>query len=262
MAMNNVILYFPMGSGGNSIRNILSLDTRFEFLDDNEFQLNYPTIDSRYKFLTDYYNIPVDSQNWLQREWSTRHRLGTQYYVDNKIEYWNSNEHTIYMVHGTLDELFNIEFDKQLRCYDRTKIESGEREEMLSPWTLQDCVHIFLLPKDIDKITKIYCSKNPVLNQFGHIANLEARQREVGTLNRITLSRLTDCMEFLVKKDKNVYCYQAEELFKDTGAEIIVDMVSKLNLTIPAEYIQTLHSKWLTSTKTLYYNTFNKELTL
>ena len=251
-----------MGAGGNIVRNILSLDTGFEFIDNEEFQLDYPTVNSRYKFLTDYYNIQVDSHSWLKREWDIRTRLSTQYYVNNSIEYWNTDKHTIYMVHGTTDELRNIELDKQLKCFDRTKIDNGEREEVLSPWTLQDCVHIFLLPANIDTITKIYYSKNPTLNQFDHINDSTAKQKEADTLNRITQSRLTDCMEFLVKKDKTVHCYQAEDLFKDDGAEIIVDMVSKLNLTIPVEYIWALHSKWLTSTKTLYYNTFNKELNL
>lgn len=262
MAVNNVVLYFPMGSGGNIVRNILSLDTRFEFLDNEEFQLAYPTVDSRYKFLTDYYNIPVDSSSWLKREWNIRTRLYTQYYISNKIEYWNTDEHTIYMIHGTSDELLSIGFDKQLRCYDRTKIDNGEREEMLSPWTLQDCTHIFLLPDDIDKITKIYYSKNYTLNQFSHIDNLDARQREAELLNRITNSQLHDCMEFLIRKNKTVHCYRAEDLFNDTGAEIILDIASKLNLTIPVEYVENLHSNWLTSTKTLYYNAFNKELTL
>ncbi|NDH69523.1 MAG: hypothetical protein EBY22_16840, partial [Gammaproteobacteria bacterium] len=99
--MNNIILYFPWGGGGNLVRNIISIDLRFEFLDDQWPDRDYPTANSRYEFLLSYYNRPVEPSTWLPREWGQRGKIQNRYYRDGKIAHWNPGKLLVYDAHGS-----------------------------------------------------------------------------------------------------------------------------------------------------------------
>ena len=64
----------------------------------------------------------------------------------------------------------------------------------------------------------------------------------------------------LKNQGKTVLEYTADDLFKDNGYELIQDIALKLQLDISNENTKSLHSKWLKSTRDVYYNYFNKQL--
>jgi hypothetical protein len=241
----SVVVCFPWGAGGNLIRNIIGLDPEFEFCTDKA---------DRYKWLYDYYTKPVTSETWLQREWSIRQQFYNKYYLGG-ITYWNPEYLLAYDCHGTSIEISAIETNNQLLCYDRYKIDRNQRTEQVSPWRLQDCEYIFVLPNNINSITDIYHSKNPSLNQFNHIVELERKKYALDAN-----SKLHNNLQTLANKLVNKHTYIAEDLFQSPN--IILDIVSKLNLNISAQQITNIHSKWLQTTREVYYNYYNRELTL
>ena len=262
MAVNNIILYFPWGAGGNLIRNTITLDTRYEFYDDQEFQGVYPTTDSRYKWLFNYYNQPVAPDTWLKREWSIRDRLYNKYYDNGGPKYWNPDTLLVYDCHGDPADLRPIQADIHCQHFDRYQINLGNKQEQDSAWSLQDCNHVFLIPVDITKITEVYNSKNPVLNQLDQIPDMVYRQQNALSINQTMTMRLKAFHYDLVRQNRTVLAYDADDLFTDKGAGIMLEIADKFNLNIPENYIQTLHSKWLQDTREVYYNYFNRELTL
>ena len=262
MAVNNVILYFPWGAGGNLIRNIITLDTRYEFYDDQQFQGAYPTIESRYEWVFNYYNQPISSETWLKREWSIRDRLYHKYYDNSGPAYWNPDALLVYDCHGDPADLKPIQDDIHLKHFDRFQISAGNKSEQDSPWGLHDCNHIFLIPVDVIKITEIYNSKNPVINQLDQNEDIEYRRKNALAINQTMTMRLKAFHYDLVRQNKSVLTYDADALFLDSGVDIILDVVAKFNLNIPLSYIKTLHSKWLQDTREVYYNYFNRELKL
>ena len=164
--MNGVIVYFPWGSAGNLVKNIINIDTRFEFLDSNKIDGKYTDTESRYKFLIDYYNKEVTPDTWLPREWSIRAKFYNRYYENGNSVYWNPDKLLTYDCHGGGTELENILSGAYLKHWNRHQVSTGIIEEKLSSWTLQECVHIFLIPSDVSLTTEIYNSKNPTINQF------------------------------------------------------------------------------------------------
>lgn len=258
--MQNLILYFPMGAGGNMIKNILSLDPSFEFLDDNEFLKEYTTADSRASFTLDFYKKQVDSTNWLTREWSIRARNNRRYYNNNEITYWNPNSRLIYLTHGDYRDLWVIATNRQLANYNRDGMSGGiDSEAILTTGIKNSSSHVFIIPRDIKFVTDIYQSKNYVLNQFSHISDPELRYQECLTLNTTHNNCLKEMYNHL-KDTNDCYLYTAEELFRDTGIHIIYDLIDKLDLKIDKHTALTIFSLWLQSTRELYYNTHTKQL--
>jgi len=258
--MNGVIVYFPWGAGGNLVRNLITIDTRFEFLDDQDPIGKYPTEDGRYNFLLDYYSKPMDPTTWLPREWSLRARFHARYYEGGNCVYWNPDSLLVYDVHGGGTEIDNILDSRPLKCYDRYRIDRGLRSEQLSNWALVECTHIFLLPSDIPQITKIYNSKNPTINQLENEGDLEYRQKEAEIINTTMTNRLIGLSQKLIDQHQTVYKYDCIDLYKTP--DIIYNIADNLSLSIKKEYINTIHSLWLQSTREVYYNYFNKELKL
>jgi len=240
-----VVVCFPWGAGGNLVRNIISLDSRYEFCSET---------DHRYQWLLDYYREPVTPDTWLKREWSIRQQFYNRYYSGG-IAYWNPDWLLAYDCHGTDQEIKIIQQNHQLPCYDRYRIDQGLRPEQTSPWHLQDCEYIFVIAKNIETITSIYYSKNPVLNQFSHVDESQ-RQHHALSTNQQLNKNLIDLSNTI--KNKHVYC--AEDLL--ASSDLVLDVVSKLKLSIPKENIETIHSTWLKSTHEVYYNYYNRELTL
>lgn len=259
--MSNVIIYWPWGAGGNLVRNIISLDTRFEFFDDRVYKVSYPDVDSRYAFLHNYYSQPVQSNTWLTREWSIRTKIFNRYNGEHEnITYWNPDELVAYGIHGTDKEIENVKSRGELLHYDRVKVNKGLIEEQPSPWKLIDCRHIFLIPRDVGKITEIYNSKNPTINQLEHEGDLEHRRREAKIINTTMTNRLSSFKEYLDMENKWTRLYWADQLYAPNGYGVLFNISNDLGLNIPINYIKTLHHIWLQSTKNIYYNYFNREL--
>lgn len=249
-----------MGAGGNLIRNVISMDLRFEFLDDQQFNGVYPTVKSRFKFLESYYMKAVESTTWLTREWSTRAKFHVKYYLDNGIEYWNPDERLVYLIHGTYEEVYKILLDAPLKHYDRVQIADGTKTEMASPWSVQDCQHVFILPRSLEHITDVYVSKNASLNQFDQESSVEFRYAAALETNKTCTKRLYDLKDLLVKRNKPIINLTAEDLFVDSDS--LNRLIAQLGLEIPREYIDRIHTLWLQSTQALYYNTFKRDISL
>jgi len=255
-----IILYFPWGGAGNLIKNIINMDTRFEFLDYNNPDGVYKTVESRYNFLLDYYTKPVAPSDWLPREWSIRSKFYNRYYVSGNSVYWNPDNLLTYDCHGGGTELENILSNNKLKHWNRYAVSAGLMQEQLSPWTLLDCTHIFLIPSDTQLITDIYYSKNPTINQFLDYDNIADRKYQADLANAKLTNDLVDHAEKLRSLNKVVYQYDSLDLYK--GTTCIDKIVESLELVIPSAYYVRIHDIWLQSTKKIYYNHFNKELTL
>jgi hypothetical protein len=257
--MNGVIVYFPWGAGGNLVKNILSLHTEFEFIDDQPFNGEYPGPVERYEFLKRYYSQEVTSETWLDREWAIRKTPHNKYFYMNGVGYWNPDCKLIYDIHGTPEEIMSITLDQTLKCFDRAGIEEGRRQEEISSWTIQECDHVFLLADNIQNFTDIYSSKNFDLDHK-HPKFNQGMLEEATRQNISYDIRLRHLMDHLQSRGRNVLSYSAEALFRDNGYETINDIAHKINLTIPLEYTQHIHAIWLQSTRDLYYNLHNKLL--
>jgi hypothetical protein len=257
--MKGVILYFPWGAAGNLVRNIITIDPRFDFFDDKEFRDSYPTATDRYNWLLEYYQRLMAPALWLQREWSIRQKLHTCYYTNNRIQFWNPDALVAYDCHGQEHEIDEILSNQQLRCYDRHRIATGERDEQLSTWHLQDCNHVFLLPSNTKLIAEIYNSKNPSLNQLN--GSLQEKQTAALVAINAMSNRLSSLVDPLITNGSKVNIYTADTLYTANGYDIINDIVTNLHLEVTLHQIKTLHSIWLQSTKEVYYNYFNRELT-
>lgn len=258
--MKGVIVHFPWGAGGNFVRNIITIDPRFDFFDNKTYRDSYPTAADRFNWLKAYYTQPVDSSQWLQREWSIRQRLHTSYYHNGQIRFWNPDTLVAYDCHGTDLEIAEIVANKPLLCHDQYRIATGEREEQISDWTLQDCNHVFLLPNNAELIAEIYNSKNPTLNQLN--GTLQAKQlAALGAIERMT-QQLGTLVDTLKSTGQQADIYTADTLYAANGHEMVYDIVSDLHLDVTQSQVKTLHSIWLQSTKEVYYNYFNRELTL
>jgi hypothetical protein len=241
--MNGVIVYFPLGAGGNLVKNIISLDSRFEFSKTNK---------SRYEWMVDYYSQSMTSEQWLPREWSIRAEFHEKYYVNERIVKYNPAHLLVYDLHGGQYEVEGVLAGNKLHSIDPTKPDSK--------WTLQDCEHVFLLPNNQHLMMEIYNSKNPTINHLEHEGDLDYRRKEVATINTTMTSRLRGLQNKLAQG--HVYSYTADSLYTDTGYTTITDLASKLGLDISHDHIKHIHSIWLQSTRELYYNYFKRELPL
>ena len=265
MALNGVIVYFPWGAGGNFVRNIITMDTRFEYLDDKDPMQMYSTVEERYQHLLSYYSQDVAPDTWLKREWSIRFRLHARYYENSSIIYWNPDSLWAVDVHGTGDEISNILYNRQLKCYDRYKIDRGERTEQISPWTIKQCEHVFLLPEteeDTRIMAEIYNSKNPSINQFDTIENLDHRRdSNIAAITTMT-KKLKELESHLSDDGRSVQHINFKDLYQDDGYTVVNNIIDTLSLQIPKDYIKTLHHLWLQSTRDVYYTYFNRKLPL
>ena len=260
--MNNVIVHFPWGAGGNLIRNFITLDTRFEFLDDTDNPREYPTVQERYDWLLGYYEKHITSDTWLRREWDIRQKLYNRYYLGG-IAYWNPNKLLAYDCHGNENEIKSITSGELLRAYDRYRIDQGLAPEQFSSWTLKECSHIFLLPEDpvqLNLINEIYNSKNPVVNQFHYLNTIEEKRAAIATANAEMNYNLHRLSAELVFENQSVQKYTTGNLYNGQGAKIIQQVISTLGLQIPFEFVQPIYDVWLQSTHEVYYNYFNREL--
>lgn len=259
MELNGVIVYFPWGSGGNFIRNVITLDPRFCFFDNQKFTGVYPTANKRFKWLAGYYSKKVNARSWLSREWSIRRPLYVHFYDQNLITWWDPSRLLAYDCHGNTHEVDWIMQNPKLTHFDRYRIDNGTIEEAISPWGLAELTHIFLVPESVDFITKVYISKNPDLNNLPepHFEDPQAQTLSVCSMQVQNLRRLID---FLKAQQQKVFVYTAENLFRGTGRNIAHDIVKNLDLQIPLPYIRALHKLWLHQTREVYYNSHNQDL--
>ena len=150
---------------------------------------------------------------------------------------------------------------RSLKCYDRAGIDAGRKQEQVSTWTIQECDHIFLMAENIQVATDVYASKNHDLDKK-HTKFQQRFLDEATRQNVFYNDRLTSLRKHLQDRNRNVYSYTIEHLFRDDGYLIIEDIKNNLDLNVPSEYVQELHSIWLNSTKELYYNLHDKSLDL
>jgi hypothetical protein len=237
-----------MGSGGNLVRNILSLAPNFELLGFDRMP-----VDNKSEFLIDFYKQDVSSDTWLSREWSIRQSLYNRYYVDNIPAYYHPPYNIVYDNHGILQAK---SLDNHLMHYDRYRVNEGMIEDQTSEFTLRDCAHIVITYDDLDALTKIYNSKNPTIDQYSHL-QLEQSQRiekfkEQNSIWYQNIIELNNAINGLV--------LPGEELFTNNGADTIIGLINALGLDIETDEVHQIHAQWLQSTREIYYNYFKENL--
>jgi hypothetical protein len=261
MAVKPVIVYWPWGAGGNLIKNICTLDTKFDWFDYQPYKSETP-IDQqeRYRFMLDYYNVTVGPELWLDREWSIRSKYLAKYYDQSCIAYWDPTCVTAYECHGQIEEINRIVSATPLQIFDRTRINLGEIVEQASPWSLAECRHVFLLPQDLHSITDIYQSKNPKLNQINPNGTPEERRKQAFIINRLMTLRLQELADVLTSQGRLVYKYTADQLFGSAGSQLVTSIISDLQLDIATDIVASVHQAWLTNTQQVYQQYWNKQL--
>lgn len=261
MAVKPVIVYWPWGAGGNLVKNICTLDTGFDWFDQHQFRPEVPpTQVERFQFMLDYYSAPIAPSTWIEREWSIRGRYLSKYYEQSCITYWDPAWTTVYECHGQIEEIDRIVSPAPLKLFDRTRIDRAEIPEHLSTWHLTECRHVFLLPKDLHLITDIYQSKNPDLNQINPNGTPESRRRQAYIINRLMTLRLLELADMLQQQSQQVYKYTADELFEPAGHQLLLSVVSDLQLDIPSAMVVHTHGAWQSSTQQVYRQYWNKEI--
>jgi hypothetical protein len=262
MAVKSVIVYFPWGAGGNLVKNICTLDTEFDWFDQHQYRPEIPPTQSeRYRFMVDYYSGSATPESWLDREWSVRGKYLAKYYDQSCIAYWDPEWITVYECHGQIEEIDRIVEPAPLKIFDRTRVDRAEIEEQLSAWHLNECRHVFLLPKDLHLITDIYQSKNPELNQINPNGTAESRRKQAYIINRLMTLRLSELAEQFEQQGQQVYKYTADDLFNSAGHQLLQAVVSDLQLDIPPNITRPIHAAWLSSTQQVYKQYWDKELT-
>ena len=260
--MDNIIIYFPLGAGGNLIRNIINLDTAFEFYDGSPFYKEYSTTQGRFEFTEKFYQEIVTSDTWLAREWRIRTALHSRHYEENGIAHWNPNAKSVYLIHGEITEMYNIAINKRLTNFNRSAIRLGKEIESITKKGLWSCYHLFVMPDNIDLFTKIYATKNGTLNQFEVLNDIGARYHRAEMHNRNLNLKLIEFQKFIQNQSNRTITFCAEDLFTESGAQKLIKLLSTLAVKVPDNMITTIHSIWLQSTKQLYYNSYGEELKL
>jgi hypothetical protein len=254
-------VYWPWGAGGNLVKNICTVDTEFDWFDQQPYRPSVPLSQhERYQFMLDYYRIAITPETWLEREWSIRSKYTAKYYEQGRIAYWDPDWATVYECHGQVEEIDSIIASKPLLLYDRTQINSGQLVEQPSTWTPQDCKHVFLLPANLHLITDIYQSKNPTLNQINPNGTDKSRRQQAFIVNRLMALRLQELADSLIAQGQQVYKYTADTLFCNIGNQVIKSIASDLQLNIPLDLVGSIHDAWLTATQQVYRQYWNKEL--
>lgn len=235
---DNVIVYSPWGGGGDLIRNIITLDPRFDYADDAPPTETPPVAEDRYKFFLDYYSsLPHRPIN----------RFYSRYYNNNAIAYWNPDSRVAYQCNGSIEEIDRIQSKLKLAHYDRSGIEAKRVNEQLSNGTLKECSHVFLIPKNLALINQAHCIANPALIQFSQEQPVDRRQKQATIINKLRHDRLRDLATALPE----AYKYTADELYTPMGSDLIEQIIQDINIDVPVKYIYSLHSQWLNLYKEL-----------
>lgn len=229
---DNVIVYSPWGGGSDLIRNIITLDPKFDYADTNPPAEFLPEPDERFKALVNYYTtLPHEPIR----------RFYSRYYNNNAIAYWNPQLNTAYECNGSIEEIDKIQSRQQLGNYDLTGIAAKRVNEQLSDGPLLSCKHVFLIPTDIKRITSAYYLANPELTQFSQEQPLQRRQQQALIINRLRNDRLKDLAAGIPSANK----YTADTLYTSIGFELVEQIIQELDIDVPVKYIFALHSQWV-----------------
>jgi hypothetical protein len=237
-----------MGSGGNLVRNILSLAPNFELLGFDRMP-----VDNKSEFLIDFYKQDVSSDTWLSREWSIRQALYNRYYVGNIPAYYNPPYNLVYDNHGILQ---STNLDNHLLHYDRYRVNKGMIEDKTSEFSLRDCAHVFVTYDNLDTLAKIYNSKNPSIDQYSHLSlDKEQRLQQFKEQNFDWYQNIIEISEIVDRKELS-----GEVLFTDDGVDMIMSIIKSLDLSIDENKVHQIHTQWLQSTREIYYNYYKENL--
>jgi len=235
-----IVIHFPMGSGGNFLRNIFCLSPGFELLGTDRAPILQ---ENKYSFLLNYYQQPVNRSTWLDREWSTRQALYNRYYSSNVPVYWNPEFDLVYDNHGSIDLL---DLDRPLQHWNRVHVTGNIIAEQIAPWTLRDCQHIFIEVGDMnDQIDRIYFSKN------------SNPQSNFQLMSRTWNNRL-----LVLKQNLSHLTIHVREILYNLGYQTIHDLLQKAGLAVDIDLIKTIHQTWLQSTQEIYYNHYKENIKL
>jgi len=245
-----------MGAGGNLLRNIFSLSPKYEMLSEDKAPMEQHL---KEQFMLGYYSQSINSDTWLKREWSIRQGLYTKYYEAGLPTYWNPESLIAYDNHGAI---LIKDIGNHLSHWDRYKINEGTITEQISPWALQDCSHVFITTDNLNLLAEIYNSKNPTIDQFVKLTDFNQRYQEFLLVNGTLHNNLLKLSDWLIQNNKQIYNISVQDLFTDSGHIAIRTLAASLNLTINQSVIQQIHHLWLQSTREVYYNYFNRDLTI
>ena len=256
MEINNIIVYFPWGAGGNFVQNVLSLAPGFQLLSETG-----KNVVDKNNFLLEYYSQAVTPDTWLKREWSIRTYFGNRYCLGETPAYWNPDYSLVYTTHGEERNMSGLLKDTKLKHWDRYNVDAGNITEHVCPISTHDFTHIFMIPDSVEKITRVYNSKNPKVDQLRlHDADEYLRLHQTMIINLNQSMNLYRLREELVKKDKLVLNISPDQLLTDEGYVAIIELTNNLQLDIDKDIIKRLHNLWFESTKKCYTEFYNREL--
>lgn len=260
MAIKPVIVYFPWGAGGNLIKNIISLNSEYDFFDGRGNRGDYSAQETRYNFMLWYYTRPVDQTTWADREAELKKKQFGKYYSNNIIKYWDNTCNAVYECTGDQSQIDQILKQAPLDIFDRSKVNAGIINEIPSDWQLIDCRHVFLIPQNIQLITDIYSSKNTTIPWLHPDTPSKSKNAQMLLINKLFNLRLLELMNTLENQDRFVYKYTADKLFADNGHQLIKNILVDLDIQVANTYTETLHTAWLQDTRKIYRQAYNKEL--
>jgi hypothetical protein len=260
MAVESVIVYGPWGAGTRLIRNIISLDTKYDFFDGQGNQGDYSSQETRYNFMLWYYNRPVDQTTWATRDAELTKKQFGKYYSNNIIQYWDNTCNAVYECTGDQSQIDQIFKQAPLAIFDRSKVNAGIINEIPSDWHLLDCRHVFLIPQNVQLITDVYASKNTTIPWLHPSTPDTSRHAQMLLINKLFNLRLLALANILENQHRAVYKYTADELFTDNGHQLIKRVLVDLDIQVADTYTETLHRAWLRDTCKIYQQAYNKEL--
>jgi hypothetical protein len=72
--------------------------------------------------------------------------------------------------------------------------------------------------------------------------------------------RLQELADTLTERGARVYKYTADNLYTDTGNQLIEVIMQEIGQRVPIEYIRPLHVNWLNGTRSVYKQFYNRDL--
>ena len=256
MEINNVIVYFPWGAGGNFIQNVLSLAPGYQML-----SYTGDDVENKVEFIKEYYSQDVTPATWLRREWSTRVYFGNRYCNGESPAYWNPEYSLVYTTHGENRMMDSLNSDTKLKHWDRYNVKLGNIPEQLCHISTHDFCHVFMIPDNIEQTTKVYHSKNPDLTQLRKDNEDDyVKFYEALTINIRQCINLYKLRNTLVENGKHVVNISPDRLLTDEGYLAIIELTNNLHLTIDVDIIKQLHELWLTATRKCYTAFHKKNL--
>lgn len=214
MFFGNII--FPEGAGGNHLRWLLFLDSRYR----DPFN-NHTTADSKVKFILENVYTPDRTWNtWLQREWFHRPMLDGQIDISHDCEKWQSiaDQRSLFITFENyelpLTHYYHINIGLNSTTAEQFRIKTQRRQQVLEQVQQQANPNFkFLCGDSIFESTLDREFYNQLVTTFG-FDNIYDHAAQVH--HAYTQCRHRSAREFCNYFDGAEFAYFRQQLFKIT----------------------------------------------